>query len=106
MKQGTTFSMAVVFDGVDISNVQSIEFMFKSIRDRMAKVKKTAVYPGDVVLDETRQAFLVPWTTEETYQFTGQFYMDTRITYKDTTDNPETPIISLVMNPTLFDRGD
>lgn len=106
MKQGTTFSMAVVFDGVDVSNVQTIEFLFKDNRSKSAAAKKTAVYPGDVTLDETRQAFLVPWTAEETYQFTGQFYMDTRITYKDTPDNPETPIISLVMNPTLFDRGD
>ena len=49
-----------------------------------------------------------PWTREETYKFLGgeTLYMDTRITLRDSTDQPQTEILALKMNPTLFQEVD
>lgn len=47
-------------------------------------------------------------TREETYKFLGgeTLYMDTRITLRGSTDQPQTEILALKMSPTLFQEVD
>lgn len=104
MKQGLQLTMAVEFD-VDLDTVEQIEFIFRPKSQGAAQ--KTALYPGDVRRkNDVEDVVLIPWSRAETYQFpAGQaFYMDTRITLKDTTDQPETNIVMLAMEPTLFEE--
>ena len=105
MKQGIGFAMPVKID-IDFSTVEKIEFVFKRQRNRMDDAIKTAVYPGEVTRKEGENVVLIPWNREETYDFpTGtQFFMDTRITLKDSDESPETNIVTLKMNPTLFNK--
>ena len=105
MKQGIGFTMPVKID-IDFNTVEKIEFVFKRQKNRMDDEMKTATYPGDVIRKEGENVVLIPWSREETYDFpTGtKFYMDTRITLKDSDESPETNIITLQMNPTLFNK--
>ena len=61
---------------------------------------------GDVTL--VNGVFLVPFSKADTYKFKqdAPFYMDTRITLDNSVDNPETEIVPLVMNATLFRSDD
>lgn len=105
MKQGIGFTMPVKID-IDFCSVEKIEFIFKRTKNRMDGEMKVAVYPGDVTRKDGENVVLIPWTREETYDFpTGtNFYMDTRITLKDSDESPETNIIALKMNQTLFNK--
>lgn len=102
MKQGLRLTMAVEFD-LDLDAVKKIEFVFKQ-KGNSDTALKTATYPGDATRKGTENIILIPWTQAETYLFQAgkSFYLDTRISMRDTNDQPETNIVELVMNPTLF----
>jgi hypothetical protein len=63
-------------------------------------------FPSDDVVDLGNNTLGVIFTQSETTLFDGgkAFYADTRITMKDSTYQPETPILKVQMNPTLFDE--
>lgn len=110
MKQGTNNHLKVVFDGIDPTQIQAVEFVFAQTKD--GPIIKSDLYrlpgapgaPGDVNL--TDGAFLVPFLREETYLFRPgtTFYMDTRVRMPGSLagDNPPTPIVAIQMEPTLF----
>ena len=103
MKQLTKNLLKMKFNGIDLADVSKIEFAFsQNINSTPLKV---AEYPGDGVIDLDNNVLGVIWTPEETALFEGgkTFFADTRITMKDTEYQPETPILRLTMNPTLFD---
>ena len=103
MKQGLRFTMAVEFD-IDLDTVKKIEFLFKQKGNSSDTALKTATYPEDATRKGTENIILIPWTQAETYLFQAgkSFYLDTRITLNDTDNQPETNIVELTMNPTLF----
>ena len=107
LKQGLTLKMPVRFKNLDMTNVSQIEFTFRQTKTEGAPVK-AALYKsngsGDCTADGN--VVYVPWTPEETYLFkaNGALYMDTRISISGTHDQPITPIVYIVMNPTLFER--
>ena len=107
MKQGITHHMAVRFDGVRLDEVSRIEFVFTQTK-RGSPLKTSLWTAGEETGDAIRhgEQLLVPWSREETYLFQEEaaFYLDTRITMAETGDNPETPIVPLRMNPTLFEK--
>ena len=109
-KQGITFHMSVSFDGVDLDDVSQIEFVFTQTRTGAVKKSWTwissAEGPGGLSA-RSGNKILVPWSREDTYLFqeNAAFFMDTRITLTESSDNPETPIVPLRMNPTLFEEG-
>lgn len=105
MKQGIGFTMPVKID-IDFSTVEKIEFIFKRTKNRRDDEIKVAVYPDDVTRKEGENVVLIPWSREETYDFPTDtnFYMDTRITLKDSNESPETNIVALKMNSTLFNK--
>lgn len=106
MKQQTRNLLKVHFRGIDLNTVSKIEFAFS--QDIGKKPLKTATYPGEGTILVTDGMIGVAFSPEETALFTAgrHFYADTRITLKDSTYQPETPIVKLKMNPTLFERGD
>lgn len=90
------------FRGLDLSTVIKIEFAFSQKIGE--KPLKTAIYPNNNATLLGGNLIGVAWTKEETAKFAADepFFADTRITLKDSTYQPETPILKLVMNPTLF----
>lgn len=113
MKQGTYNHLRVTFDGLDLTEVSQIDFVFTQTKE--GPILKECSYlgnpatPEDVELDNG--VFKIPFSREDTYLFKPgtAFYMDTRIYPLGnfaTGDNPWTPIVLLRMDPTLFDRVD
>jgi hypothetical protein len=103
MKQLTRNILEMSLNGIDLADVAKIEFAFsQNIHSTPLKV---AEFPGDGVLDLGNNILGVIWTPEETMLFEAgkSFYADTRITMNDTEYQPETPIVKLQMNPTLFE---
>ena len=104
MKQLTKNLLKIVFQGIDWSKVSKIEFAFsQNICD---KPLKTATYPSNNTIEVAENVVGVIWTSEETALFEAgmPFYADTRITLSETDYQPETHIVKLMMNPTLFER--
>lgn len=100
MKRNTTPSLEVTF-AIDNENLQSIEFVFKQEDKESAPALVEKTYPDDVTYKDG--VYRVPFTTEETLRFeeNKHFYMDTRPHTKGGAI-PETPIVKLFMNKTLF----
>lgn len=103
MKQLTKNLLKMNFSGIDLSNVSKIEFAFS--QEIGKPPLKTAEYPNKDAILIVDNMIGVEWTAEETDLFKAgkPFYADTRITLKDSEYQPETPVIKLMMNPTLFE---
>lgn len=99
--------LEVAINGIELSSISKIDFIFKQGRNHTLPALKKSTYnsdgTGDVSLDN--DIFLIPWSTEETGKFRpdANFYMDTKIYRNDSEDNPVTPIVELFMNETLFE---
>ena len=109
MKQGTVHHLKVYFEGLTAANIASIEFVFSQKKD--GKPLKTANYTVGAAEPDVELVdglFLVPWTREETYLFRRDdtFYMDTRVNMTNSGDNPQTEVVPLQMNATLFEPID
>lgn len=104
MKQLTKNLLKMNFSGIDLSTVSKIEFAFS--QEIGEKPLKTAEYPNKDAILIVDNLIGVAWTAEETARFKAgkPFYADTRITLKDSAYQPETPILKLIMNPTLFEE--
>ena len=94
--------------GMSLDEVSRIEFVFKQKSCKGFPAIKTNVWPDDCTRQEGQNIILIPWTRAETYKFMGgeTLYMDTRITLRDSTDQPQTEILALKMSPTLFQEAD
>lgn len=105
MKQLTHNLLKMNFHGIILDDVQKIEFAFaQNIGDTPLK---TAVFPSETAVVLSEDTLGIVWTQEETALFepNQKFYADTRITMKNSVYQPETPIIKLKMNATLFEQG-
>lgn len=103
MKQLTKNLLKMNFQGIDFDTVSKIEFAFsQEIGQSPLKVAEYPKNGAELIVDTV---IGVAWTPEETALFEAgkPFYADTRITLKDSAYQPETPIVKLVMNPTLFE---
>jgi hypothetical protein len=104
MKQLTHNLLKMNFKGISLIDISRIEFAFsQNIGDPPLK---TAVFPSETVIHITENVVGVVFTKEETalFQPNRPFYADTRITLKNSEYQPETPVVKLKMNPTLFER--
>ena len=103
MKQLTNNLLKMNFSGIDLNNVSKIEFAFS--QEIGKPPLKTAEYPSAGAVHVTGNLIGVVWTPEETALFDSgkPFFADTRITLTDSEYQPETPILKLMMNPTLFE---
>lgn len=91
--------------GLDLAEIAKIEFAFSQAIG--LPPKKTCTWEGvDTVevMDLGGNVLGVVWTPEESLLFTPDrtFYIDSRITLKGSQYQPETKIVPVAMNPTLF----
>ena len=104
MKQLTKNLLKMNFQGIDLATVSKIEFAFS--QEIGQPPLKVAEYPSNNATLVTDNMIGIVCTPEETALFKANkhFYADTRITLSDSEYQPETPIVKLVMNPTLFEE--
>lgn len=105
MKQLTTNLLRFNFLGVDLAQVSKVEFAFsQDIGETPLKVES---YPGGDVIKISDTSLGVKFSADDTALFeAGQyFYADTRITMTGSEYQPETVIMKLKMNPTLFEKA-
>ena len=111
IKAGTTFVLPVEFEDNNFDKIEAIEFLFKQTES--GETLKTAYWSRDgesrdAVLIDGTQEIAVRFSREDTYLFQQDenFFIDTRIHYTYTDENPYTPILRLRMNMTLFSEGE
>lgn len=103
MKQLTKNLLIMRLHGIDIADVERVEFAFS--QSMYSSPLKLAEFPGEGTVDMGDNTIGVVWTPEETMMFEGgkAFYADTRITMSDSEYQPNTPIVKLKMDSTLFE---
>lgn len=111
IKAGTNLSLPLEIVDNKFNLVEAVEFLFKQTEG--GETLKTAYWSRDgesrdATLIAGTQTISVKFTREDTYLFrqNENFYIDTRIHYTDSDENPYTPILQLRMNPTLFAEGE
>lgn len=105
MKQLTKNLLAMCLHGVDIADVEKVEFAFS--QHMHSSPLKLAEFPGENTFDLGNNTIGVVWTQEDTLLFKAgrDFYADTRITLVGSEYQPQTPIVKLHMEPTLFEMA-
>jgi len=114
IKAGTSFSLPIIIDDDNFELISEIEFMFKQEEDDDdGAALKTALWSRDgESRDCTKKAdenlIYIKFRREDTYLFEQgeDFFMDTRIHYAGTDENPYTNIVRFRMNNTLFESGE
>ena len=103
MKQETNFILDVCI-GFDLDEVEKIEFLFRQGKNRVKKF----IYPSSTAERGEGNLVYLHWNRQDTRIFdTSEIIeMDTRITVIGSEQNPETPIIPIRMESSLFTRGD
>ena len=114
IQQGIRFHMPVKITGVDLADVDKIEFLFKLAASTEAAEVKSAVWlpdgTGSAVTGtlDGETVIQIPWTRADTFRFPAgcRFYLHARIHYTNTEDEPYVPILELRMGPSLFGEAD
>lgn len=111
IKAGTHFSLPVIIEDDNFDHISSVEFLFTQTEN--GETIKTAYWSKygicrDCGYDSTTKTFTVVFTLADSYLFTQgrTFFMDTRVHYDNSDDNPYTRIITLTMDKTLFKDGE
>lgn len=111
IKAGTRFMLPVQIEDDAFASISAIEFLFK--QNKNGKTLKTAYWSAEGTSRDAQKKsgenmILVSFSRADTYLFRQNvpFYMDTRIHYSDSDDNPPTKVITLMMNETLFADGE
>jgi hypothetical protein len=111
IQQGIKFHMPISIGGIDLADVEKIEFLFKKYVSSASPAIKSAVWladgTGTAVTgqdDGGNECILIPWTREDTFLFDAgnDFYLHARVHYAETEDEPYVPIVKLTMGPSLF----
>ena len=111
IKAGTYFTLPVIIEDDNFAMISAVEFVFTQSEN--GDTLKSAYWSRDGENKDARQdgtsnTILITFTRDDSYLFkqNAVFYMDTRIHYYDSPDNPFTKIIYLTMNKTLFKSGE
>ena len=112
IKQGTNMVLPVRIDDRDFENITGIEFIFKQEPHCHGAIK-TAYWSADGISRDAQRksgerVILVRFSRSDTYRFkpNALFYMDTRIHYNESEDNPYTPVIAMRMTESLFEEDE
>lgn len=114
MKRHNTSILTVKVNKLpETATVSEIEFIFKQTPSENAPALKKSFYKldgsGDVSLrDGTNNIYEVPFSMADTSVFLPlkRFYMDLRVHLVGTNVIPTTPIVDILMSPTLFSLED
>lgn len=111
IKAGTNLSLPLEIVDKNFAMIEAIEFLFKQTEN--GDTLKTAYWSRDnesrdAVLITGTQTIAIKFSREDTYLFQQDenFFIDTRIHYYDTDENPYTPIVRQRMSMTLFAEGE
>lgn len=97
MKKGTK-SLLPVSIGVDVDLVSKVEFIFVQ-----GNRSKEFSYPSSAAYKMDDRTIGIIWTPADKEKFKADaMQMDTRITLKDSPYQPDTTIVPVIMNDTLF----
>ena len=110
MEYGMNSTLKVHFEDIDTSILESIEFIFKQYNKNDAEAIKYVMWSlandseDAFIIDGDLTNFYIPFTKEETFKFIPgkKFFIDARIHYADTFDNPHVPVVAINMLPGLF----
>ena len=106
MKRRTTPTLKISIPKINIADVESIDFLFKSVHSETAPAIIKKSYPKEVSFDSESGYFLLSFTEEETLLFKGSIaYMDTR-PHLNGGKIPKTTIVSFDIESTLFGDAD
>lgn len=99
MKRLTNLLLPVSFDGLDLSHVESIRFVF--VQD---KTRLLFDYPSSSATLGEDNTILLRWSADQTAKFQSglPMKMDTLVKLSGVEQNPPTPIVTITMDPTLF----
>ena len=114
MEYGMNSTLKVHFKDLDTEFLESIEFIFKQDNKNEATAIKYVVWHNgseadDVfIIDGDLTNYYIPFTKEETFKFKPgkRFFIDARIHYSDTFDNPHVAVEPIEMLSGLFGVGD
>ena len=114
MEYGMNSTLRVQFTDINTEILESIEFIFKQVNKNDAEALKYVVWnrnseSDDVfIMDDDMTKFYIPFTKQDTFNFKPgkNFYIDARIHYQETFDNPHVPVVAINMRSGLFGRGD
>lgn len=111
IKAGTNFVLPITFEDANFGDISVIEFLFK--QDKNGDTLKTAYWSADgssrdAQRKEGENIILINFSRDDSYLFrqNAQFFMDTRIHYNESPTNPYTRIVPIMMNETLFRKGE
>ena len=111
IKAGTNFVLPVEIEDSNFNSISAIEFLFK--QTMTGEALKTAYWSAngqsrDASQKPGERTILVSFSREDSYKFAQNkvFFMDTRIHYEGSVENPFTKVISLNMSETLFAEGE
>lgn len=114
MEYGMNSTLKVHFKDLDTDGIESIEFIFKQENKNDAEAIKYVNWQNGVEVDEVfildgdLTNYYIPFTKAETFKFKPgkKFYIDARIHYANTFDNPHVAVMPIDMLSGLFGVGD
>lgn len=115
MEYGMNSTLRVNFkNGIQTDILESIEFLFKQKNKNDAEAIKAVVWKkgeetDDVyTLEGDLSKFYIRFPKEDTFKFEPKknFYLDLRVHYEGTFDNPQIDVVPIFMKPGLFGKGD
>lgn len=114
VEYGMNQTLKIHCTDLQTDKLESIEFIFKQENKNEAEAIKYVVWTNgqtstDVyVLNDDLEYYYIPFSKEDTFKFTPgkKFYLDARIHYVGTFDNPSVPVVSIEMDRGLFGKGD
>ena len=103
MKRVTNTALPVKIN-YDLNEIKNIKFVFtQGYRRQLFE------YPSEHAIrkNEDENIIILYWSLQQTAMFSADTVkMDTFITLKDSDQNPETPIVTFKMNPSLFSTAE
>ena len=114
MEYGMNTTLKIHMVDLQTDILESIEFIFKQDNKNDAEAIKYLVWRADqqsedvYILNNDKEYFYIPFSIEDTFKFKPgkKFYVDARIHYRDTFDNPKVPVVAINMDTGLFGKDD
>lgn len=105
LKQGISCHLGIWFNGIELDDVESVEFLFCDASDKQIKYVHWVAGKDSSAAFREKDDIWVGLTMADTMRFTDQtVILDTRVHMKGTTDMPLTYRKELMVEPTSF-RG-
>lgn len=106
MKQGDAKTMAIVLDGLDNYDVESIRIIFKQYEKQDAAILKEATWNSDGSgnMERVGNVLKIFWSMEDTFLFKSNqtFFADYQIKLHNSNEMPSVDQTAIKMTNTIF----